>query len=253
MKGLIQFWKSDDLNEKPFIHPNDLEIIKEHTFSFNGFRKYFESVHWNSQTLFHTDLVPVPFAGNLGTAKIYILLLNPGFSPSNYIEEQNSQFKEALMANLFQSDAISDSFPFFYLDPRFLWTSGGQYWLKKFKSYIPLLKEKNNCTELEALSTISKKVAVIELYPYHSSKFRPYNKFKSLPSRKKVYQFIKGQIVPQAKSGQSLIICTRKAKEWDLEADNNVIVYSGHEARGAHISKNSRAGQKIEGFLTKKR
>ena len=60
----------------------------------------------------HLGLVPQPFIGDLRRASIFVLLLNPGLSPSDYYGEyQVPSFRRALLANLSGLDRRGNSFP----------------------------------------------------------------------------------------------------------------------------------------------
>ena len=78
--------------------------------------------------LFHLSLFPVPYAGDLKSAPIVILMLNPGFGYSDYWAEfKMPDFRSRLELNLCQSfDRIE--YPFLFLDPRFCWHGGFLWW-----------------------------------------------------------------------------------------------------------------------------
>ena len=51
----------------------------------------------------HLGLLPMPFAGRLDRADIFILLLNPGFRPSDYFAEfRDEAFRKAWSDNIRQ-------------------------------------------------------------------------------------------------------------------------------------------------------
>ncbi len=251
MDELDKFWSKINLQKKPYIHPADSSILEKHSVSFKSFENYFSSDYWNNKNSFHTDLIPVPFAGDIYKAKIYILLLNPGFSPVNYLEEEKKSFKDALINNILLRGRLDESYPFLYLNPKYLWTQGGQYWLNKFKSYIPIIVEAFTCSEIEALSFISRRVAILQLNPYHSYNFKFNSQLQSIVSSNKIVEFVHKNIIPKTNNNNCLAICTRASKAWGLEEQKNVIVYNSSESRGAHISLNSRSGSKLKEFLLK--
>ena len=67
----------------------------------------------------HLGLLPQPFCGDLRSASVYVLLLNPGLGPSDYFAEyEGPGFRDAWLANLRQ-DFTDVRFPFVFLDPQF--------------------------------------------------------------------------------------------------------------------------------------
>jgi hypothetical protein len=249
MENLREFWSELNLDEKPFIHRIDAALSQDLCYSYSGLTDYYNEKYWSDPSLFHTDLIPIPYVGNLQSATIFLLMLNPGFSLSDYYSECSSpDFVNALKANLRQDFSNSD-FPFLYLNPNFLWNSGGEYWLKKLKDYISMIKDDRSCTYIEATQVLSQKIAVLELLPYHSTNFKQHNLLSKLESVKQMQKFVKEYLLPKVKKGEACIICTRGAKEWGLSDQKNLLVYNASEARGAYISKNTRAFPLIEKFL----
>jgi len=194
----------------------------------------------------HLGLLPVPFAGDLSEADVFILLQNPGFRPSDYFAEfDDLDFVEALVANLGQSIPRS-GFPFLYLDPRFSYHGGFDYWRRKLNGLLSLAMDHHQITLPEALQSFSRRVAILELFPYHSSVGGLEAKLlRDLRSVSLVRSYVREHLLPRAKRGDALLIVTRQARLWGLEPTNNVVVYSGPEARSAHLSPRSRGGQAI--------
>ncbi len=251
MNELIEFWKIPLLNDKPYIHPNDNNVITDFRHSYKGIEDYYENTYWNDKGIFHTDLLPVPYIGDLKKATIFLLFLNPGFSIDNYfVEELSEDFKDALKSNIKQ-DFENSEYPFFYLNPKFMWTGGGKYWLQKLKDYILQIKKTEGISYTEATKYLSKKVAVLQLIPYHSVNFTRHNLLSKLDSSRKMKRFVEEYLIPKAKENKIGIICTRQAKTWELPEHENIVVYGNPESRGAHISRNSKAEPIFKKFLTK--
>ena len=79
---------------------------------------------------FHLGLVPVPYAGNLSSAKLFLLMANPGFQSLDYFAESFvPKFKKRAIQNLRQ-EGQEEKYPMLYLDPEFAWHGGGEYWRK---------------------------------------------------------------------------------------------------------------------------
>lgn len=249
MIELVNFWKKLDFSSTPYIHPEDVCITSKHYHSFIGLENYLSKDYWSNTGTFHPDLLPVPYLGNLQSAKIFILLLNPGFSISDYFAEQTSKdFVAELTRTLFQEN-MNPNFPFLFLNPAFMWHAGGQYWLNKLKIYIQEAKGSMNISHLEALAYVSQNVAILELVPYHSNNFKHKSLINKLESSRQMKIFIDRFLMPKVISNKACVICTRQVKEWGLPNHNNIITYQNAEARAAHLSKKSSAFSTISKFL----
>lgn len=255
MEELINFWKKLDLVQRPYIHLDDKDLIEELSYSYEGLSDLYENEYWERKKRFHTDLLPVPYIGNLKEAKIFILYLNPGFTLMDYYPEDSSTaFTDALKANI-EQDFSKTEYPFFYLNPKLMWTNASQYWLKKLKDYILLVKDKKRFDSyIEATKYLSKRIAVLQLMPYHSANFNGHDNLlnkNKLQSVKKIQHFLEHNVSKRAKEGKVGIICTRQPDNWGLKdvKDDNIIIYKGSKARSASISKNSDASIIFEKFL----
>ncbi|AMJ65660.1 hypothetical protein AXW84_09640 [Hymenobacter sp. PAMC 26628] len=168
-------------------------------------------------------------------------MLNPGFSPGDYYAlEKEPEYAAAIERNLAQQNA-ADSYPFFFLNPQFAWTAGGQWWRSKFRAIAEELARRTNIPLQQAFQRISRHVACLEMYPYHSQGFKKPG-FK-LKSKELMCQYVKDVIVPRAQSKEALIIAMRQAKAWALPKDSkNIISFGAVQARGAHLTLNEQGG-----------
>jgi hypothetical protein len=251
---LINFWQECKLAAPPFAHPDDLSILRQRydrlidaePVNFDTFISGPRFGDFNDHRL-HLSLLPVPYEGDLSRAEIVILLLNPGFSYADYWAETNRpEFRQRLKDNLRQSFK-EVGFPFLELDPQFCWHSGFAWWEKKLRSVITQIAAKKfNGRYIDALRDLSRKLACVELIPYHSQSFRAHAVIDHLPSVKMVRKFVRESLVPAANEGERTIIVTRQASAWDLPpGTKNVVIYKGGETRGASLSTNSKGGRAI--------
>jgi hypothetical protein len=194
----------------------------------------------------HLALLPVPFAGPLETASVVILMLNPGFNPVDYFAEYEvPPFRNALLSNLKRPSAQSE-YPNQYLNPFFAWHSGFDYWHGKFRAVIRQHANTHGRSLAESLRLFSREIAFLELYPYHSESFGLPNSITSrLVSRSLACSYAHDVLLPRARSGETLLLITRQAKQWGISEERNVIVYSRGEARGAHLTPRSRGGEAL--------
>ncbi|HMN16792.1 MAG TPA: hypothetical protein PKD03_04200 [Ignavibacteriaceae bacterium] len=246
-KTLLEAWKKLDTKNPPFILPGDEEII-EHQQYYKNYDDFIrnENFGFSSSTKFHTGLLPSPFSGNILTAKIFILALNPGFSTRDYYEETYNQEiikkRKLRLKNIFSEV----DYPWMSLNPKFAWTGGYDYWTKKLLPIIQELRNNNNKTYKECLKILSQNLAVVELVPYHSKSFGlsmiKMNKLRSVSLMK---DFVKNDLLNRAKNNKAIIIITRKSKYWDLPRHKNIIRYNNNEARSASLGLESKGGKII--------
>ncbi len=247
---LIQLWQKCSLDTPPFILPEDIAIIPSQNLSeYDSFDEYISIPTFGQKkdTSLHVCLLPIPYVGNLQNASVFILMLNPGLSPSDYFAEHAvEQYREAHVRNLRQEN-IKDEFPFFILDPRFAGHPGFEYWQGKFDNIAQALAEKKKITYREALRHLAQNVACLELMPYHSKSFGSGSLLKQLPSASVMCKYVKEILVPKARSNKAIIVVTRGVRNWDLSKDEheNIVVYKGGEPRAAHLTLKSRGGKAI--------
>lgn len=245
---LIETWMRFAVSAPPFILEEDKKILTDSELqNFNSHENYIESniFCYNDDKTLHTGLYPIPYSGHLDSAHVFLLQLNPGLSPGDYFAEYRvPEFREAQARSLKQSNA-NDEFPFIYLDPNFCWHPGFVYWQRKLHKIISKLQKKENTSYQQAASVISKKIALLELLPYHSRNFGAGNLLKKLPSVKLIQSYVHEILIPKARQDQISIVVMRQAEAWGLSAAKNIVVYGGSESRAAHLSPDSRGGKAI--------
>jgi hypothetical protein len=245
MNNLVQFWKDwkpSQHSKPPFVHHEDLPSLqREFADQSNraNFDRYIDGPRFSPNDNFlHLSLFPVPYAGNLKSATVVILLLNPGFNYGDYwAEYKNREFRDRLKRNLNQ-DFDGIDFPFMFLDPKFCWSSGFQWWEQKLRDVARRIMERTSKSYSKALCFLSRRLACVELFPYHSFSLRSPKRFMQLPSVEAAKTF--AQNLAANSRGKTLIV-TRGKAEWGIKPRKGVCVYSAGEARGASLGENSRA------------
>ena len=250
---LVGFWNNVEFLKPPFVHPKDLDVLLvddgKHIFTeANDFDSYTRSAHFGRRDRrFHTSLLPIPYGGNLSRADIFILLLNPGLSHADYFGEfEVPEFRKRIERNLAQ-DFENEEFPFFWLDPKFSWSSGFIWWEKKLRDIIALVANENfGGHYLKALRDISRRLALIELVPYHSSHFGGSPLIESLESSRVAKGYVANVLMPDVERGTKTVVATRGAKTWNLgKSSENCVIYTGGQARGASLGPNTPGGRAI--------
>jgi len=152
----------------------------------------------------HSSIFPAPFMGNILTAPLVILVLNPGYD----VKEENAGYYknyESWWLKQIQHISPVKDLPLFCLEDKYIIHS--PYWKEKLQPLIDKVgKEK-----------LSRNLAKIQFFPYHSKKFKPlYKKLIKeegfgtyLPSQE--YNF---QLVRNVMERDAVIIIPRSRKFW---------------------------------------
>jgi hypothetical protein len=252
MHELIRTWRQFDTRHRPYVLPGDDRVLRDtDCFRCASWAAYCANPNFGAVESghFHVDLLPVPFAGRLDRASVFVLLLNPGFGPHDYFAESKVRaFREMRIANLRQSAAAR----FDYLSPDFSWHGGFRYWHGRLSPLISKLAEANRISYGAARQFVQSRFASIELVPYHSKHFSfPTRLVPHLKSVQLVKAYVHDVVVPRARGRDALVVATRSASLWQLPKLPNIVSYVGAETRSAHLSLKSRGGQAIVRFLQK--
>jgi len=251
IEKLLSYWRTCPVDHPPYIPSGDRQSLSSiGQMTYETFDSYVQSKSFGAkaETAFHYGLLPIPFVGDLLSAKVFILLLNPGLSHGDYYAEyQSNKFREAHIRNLYQDNKKS-SYPFHFLDPTFAWHPGFVYWQSKFDDLLQHIASEKGISYQESLRFLSKRVACLELYGYHSKTYKGISKRKMLPSTKLMLDYVQQDLILRARNGQISIIVTRGKSEWGVlseERQPNIILYDGTEARAAYLTKHSRGRAEI--------
>lgn len=251
--SLADFWQNFEASAPPFIHPLDRDIVlKCPNRTFTKTEEYVASDDFgNPGSVLQLGLLPVPYAGDLSKADVFILLLNPGFDAVDiYGEADVHEFRDATLRML-EQDLADEEFPFIFLNPRFCWSGGYRWWERKLHDVTANVAEKTACSYLHALKLVSQHLAAVELIPYHSAT-RPGGSLERLPSANAAKAFVRDELLPKAQRGDLTLIVTRQVLNWGiLPADvrGDVVVYDAGHARGASLSTTSTGGKVILSLL----
>lgn len=251
MHALFAEWKKFQPEKAPYVLQGDEKILSDPKLfcRFMGWDQFVAAPDFGApgQSQLHLDLLPVPFVGNLKSASVFLLMLNPGFGPHDYFGEYNvPEYRTALLNNLRQGRDNS----FMFLDPHFSWHGGFGYWHTKLQDIIAAFTESTSTSYGKARLFFQSRIAALELAPYHSVNFTvPTRVFNSLRSVQLARAFVHDELLPRAKSGECLLVVTRAVKHWGLPSLGNIVAYSPTEARSAHLSVKSRGGSAILKFL----
>ena len=244
---LVNFWKKGNLKRRSsYIHGGDEASLVKHECPAIGngggfLEEWCEKFSKKTDKKLHVGLLPHPYCGDLKNAEVFILMLNPGFGILDYLDEENNKFRAALKNNLLQQEC--GEFPFIFLNPEFHGTGGGRYWLRKFEDLIRLAVKKENGNFEKALQFLSKMIATIELFPYHSQSAPPISSVKrnQPESVKAAIDFVKHGLIKKARKEGRLVIVARGGRYWGKA---NV-----SKGQSFSLSMRSRPGRKVACFL----
>lgn len=173
-----------------------------------GYIEFHNKIHqWDSSSNkakyhFHQHMGPCPFEGNLLTAKVILLLANPGFNneqnppPS---KEDHKQKDGWGIANLSQERRSN-------------------WYRPRFRTLIDHEGE-------DEWQSLSNKMAMIQVIPWASEKFKD---LKSLPSRDLMSKTVKAV---GEKNRKALFVIMRRRKFWEealKEVDQTRIIVNPH-------------------------
>ena len=173
----------------------------------------------------HSEIMPAPFMGNVQTAPIVLLMLNPGYDQE---EELKGFYKEyrSFWKNEIQHIQSIPELPLFCLDERYV--NYSNYWEKKLK---PL-------TLMTSREKVAENICNIQFFPYHSLKFKTISNkilenegFENyLPSQN--YNF---HLVREAMKREVIIIILRSRKMW-FEAIPELKVYKNLHYTNSYLN-----------------
>lgn len=231
------------------LYPGD-EFLLNHSYhvTYQTLEEYVKSENFGKKkdTKLHLGLLPNPYIGDIKNSKIFILSLNPGLNPADYVQERTKEFQERYWNNICQNG--ENKFPFIYLDPFICSHPGYSYWNKKFKDFLKEIQKSKQCLWIEAQQHLSKHISTLELIPYHSQSFYlPEKKImQNLQSLKDIKQYVHDEIVPKAINNEAIIIATRQIMRWNLPENENIIQFGEKtQARRFYIGKEFKYFNKI--------
>ena len=268
--GLIREWRKAaahwDHGSPPYILPADAGYVEAHGMVM--YRSAEEArqapdFHYPDQSRdrrLHVGLLPVPFMGDLLNASVYVPMSCPGVRRKDYEEYEQPAFRRALLANLRQ-ERLDGFLPFPWLDPRFDWHDGFEYWDRRrgLGNTIRELARRLEIPEVEARRLLCERLAVIQVAPYHSANPPRDNRaLRSWPSVNLAGEFVRDVVVPRVRSGEAVVLPVMRVRFWDqflppdLREEQGVLrALNTGESRSASLGPNRRWGQAILRHLVK--
>lgn len=247
---LLDEWRRFKPGEPPYILPGDEVLLDAPAlWQVDQWRDYVADQERGNPTDSHKlclGLLPMPFVGNLRTASVFLLMLNPGARAHDFFGESEVEpYRDMLLATIAQRRGVTG-----LLDPNFAWHGRYGYWQGKLSKMFERLAVSGR-TYGAARHDVQAQIAALELVPYHSTTYGlPDRILERLKSVQLMRSYVMDELVPRAKAGSALIIIGRAAKKWGtFPKSRNIIAYTGAAARSAHLTPHSAGGKAILRFL----
>jgi hypothetical protein len=251
--GLIDAWAAQKFRKPPYkFTADDDRYLEGKTINLSQQDLLNHPDYANiDPDLLHLGLLPVPFAGDLLKADIFIALINPGFGLGiDHYVETIPEFCDLLRRNLKQ-DLSSEAYPFFSLDPKWHWTGGGNWWHRLLGGIIRALAERKHLTYVDATKLVSKRIASLELVPYHSgNSYHIGSLARKLESTRLMKAYVRDVIIPRAENNTALLVIASGRGLWGIASSHSNVVYPPEKSRRAIFSVTKGAGKMILDRLT---
>lgn len=233
-----EFWRRFDCAaDAPYVHPDDSNSLTDRD------RQHMQ-----------LNLLPLPVNGNLRSADLVILMLNPGFSDSD-AKWGDASMRRSLVAseraNLHQRNWPND-YPMFDLNPDFVGSGGANYWtggLGRMKGKLGhLAHELASAEDLDHSSIrreLANRVAVVQLVAYRSTSFADLQsgQSKAGPPQSRLRSSLEAIRLARAlvREGEKLVVVPYGTQHWGYPGPvmrERLVVYR-RGLREAHIAPTS--------------
>lgn len=187
-------------------------------FSYWGDLKLGQTIHPADRdvlqrTKHHFELrcLPTPYYGTLRTAPLVLLYLSPGLSKKD-LRKAKDRTK--------QREAIKSLLGHTELSKRFKWC-----------------KSRTKC--FGKWEKLRRKVAVLNISPYHSKAFHDHGLLAALPSSRVSLEWAQHVLFPEAIARKRIVICMRSASYWGLTQGKTEIgwLFAPVITRAGHMQK----------------
>lgn len=154
----------------------------------------------------HASIFPAPFMGNVESATVIILMLNPGYDKDEDVDgtKYYQTYIDWWMQQI-QHKLPYPELPLFCLEKNYILKS--DYWFKKLKPLIDITTDE----------IVATKIAKVQFFPYHSIKYK--SLYKRLLKEENFDSYLPSQeynfaLVRRAIDRGALIVIPRSKKYW---------------------------------------
>lgn len=198
-----------------------MRIAKSTPTQMSSVSKFFELTSPDQDDYFHLSLSPVPYMGNLRTADVFLLMINPSAGYADYITDAQPAFCQALSATRKQHFHAHER-TCLALNPEYCESSWFSYYEKLFKPALLKCAGETGWSYLRSLEELSRRLAILELVPYYSARAGQITDrfIQSLTSTRKSKKAAQ-DLSKRAQRGHAIVIL--KWGKWDLGATDGII------------------------------
>tara|TARA_B100001057_G_scaffold159610_1_gene160286 strand:+ start:173 stop:964 length:792 start_codon:yes stop_codon:yes gene_type:complete len=175
-----------------------------------------------------TNLLVVPFFGDVENAKIYILMGNPGFHTGDYVDEiENKDYLELVNKNLKLELKTFKS-----LHENAINTGGYRYWSQngRIPKITKLLTELNKKDYSQNYEFVKNSICVIESIAYHSCN-KPDNELYNLPSSRFTKRLVNEHVQTKVNNGEAMCFVWRSVSFWNMQDNKNLLIRDPKKAQ----------------------
>ena len=213
---LVAYWRDLDLSAPPFVHPADQSAL----LSFPEFDQ---------------NAIPYPYVGDIREADVWVLMLNSNIAATDKEHEAQPYLRARLQANLRQ-ELSQYEHPLLCLDPALKHTGTYEYYNRRngLAKVIAAYAKQTNIGEAAARSEVSRRLAILQLFPYRSSVGVA---AKLLGDALLSVQYARAAV--KESLGERLIIVPRSSRHWGFEYGSHepgrLLTYKADQARTASL------------------
>lgn len=245
----VRGWANAAFDAPPYLFPGDALPEDDRRLAVCRHRSLDELLEsgelFGERAIVHQGLLPQPFLGDLDRASVFLLMSNPGFELADYYAEGQATFRQRLLRNI-RGDVAGLEFPFSFLDPALSWHPGFRHWFEKLRDVIGALVEARGIRTYDALRLLARGLCVVEWFPYRCQDFGVARALvRSQPSVEAARGYVHDVLVPRARNDEITIVAPRRAEDWGLVDEANVVAYGRPERLAAHLTRRSRGGAAI--------
>ena len=182
----------------------------------------------NNKNKILTNLLVVPFFGDVESAKIYILMGNPGFHTGDYVDEiENKDYQELVNKNLKLELKTFKS-----LHENAINTGGYRYWSQngRIPKITKLLTELNNKDYSQNYEFVKNSICVIESIAYHSCN-KPDNELYNLPSSRFTKRLVNEHVQTKVNKSEAMCFVWRSVSFWNMQDNKNLLIRDPKKAQ----------------------
>ena len=182
----------------------------------------------NNKNKILTNLLVVPFFGDVENAKIYILMGNPGFHTGDYVDEVEDEG----YINLIKQNLKLELKTFKPLHEKAINTGGYLYWshngrIPKISKFLTDLNKQSYSTNYEL---VKNSICVVESIAYHSCN-KPNDELYKLPSSKLTKKLVNEYIQQRINNNEAMCFVWRSVSFWKMQEHKNLLIRDPTQAQ----------------------